>query len=105
MIKAVVKRTGSVCEFSMTDHAEDRLVCAAASALGLTLANVLKIMEREGQLKSARFTVKSGDMRLTVEPKSEYEEEALHCFYVAAVGLSMLAGKYASDVRFEDRLA
>lgn len=105
MIRADVKRIGRKYILSVRDHANDRLVCAAASTVGLTLANVLRIMEREGELRRAHFRATCGDMLLEVEPYEEYDEETLHCYYMAAVGFSMLAKKYPEEIRFDDHLA
>lgn len=98
------KRNGSYL-LSMRDHASDRLVCAAVSALGLTLTNVLRIMDKEGQLCSAYFKAECGNIELEVRPKAEHDEETMHCFYIAAVGLAMLQGKYPQDISFEDHFA
>ena len=97
------KESGSIT-LKLTGHAgqakkgED-IVCSAASILAYTVAQTLQFQYEEGGLKKKpHLKLKSGDTAIVAKPKPEHYEEALHTFFVAQVGYSLLAKTYPQYV-------
>ena len=80
------------------EHGKD-IVCAAASILAYTLAQTLQFQYEEGGLKKKpHLKLEPGDTVIVAKPKPEHYEEALHTFFVAQVGYSLLAKTYSQYV-------
>ena len=77
------------------------IVCASASILAYTVAQVVKDIESKGGLKKPP-TIKllKGDACITCHPKEDYIDELAHTYYVASVGYSLLAHNYPQYVDF-----
>lgn len=77
------------------------IVCASASILAYTVAQVVSNIESKGGLKKTP-TIKllKGDTVITCHPKEEYMDELAHTYYVAEVGYSLLAHNYPQYVDF-----
>lgn len=75
------------------------LVCAAASILANTVAQIVYIMHDKGQLRR-KPTVKlnGGDATITCKPRDEAFHEALHTYSVAQVGFALLAKAHPDHV-------
>ena len=80
------------------EHGKD-IVCAAASILAYTVAQALQFQYEEGGLKKKpHLKLEPGDTVIIAKPKPERYEEALHTFFVAQVGYSLLANTYPQYV-------
>ena len=75
------------------------IVCASASILAYTVAQLVKDMYAQGKLKKKpTILLKKGSSSVTYTPKSEYYEECKHCLYVVQTGLNLLAHNYPQYV-------
>ena len=75
------------------------LVCASASILTYTVAQSIKYIYAQGGLKKKpRIELKDGDALIVCKPKDDYYAEALHTFFVAEVGFSLLTKNYPQYV-------
>jgi len=71
------------------------IVCAAASILAYTVAQVVKTMHDEGKLKKKpNIRLESGDAVITCKATKQYYAEALHTYSVAQVGYALLQHNY-----------
>lgn len=78
------------------------LVCASASILAYTVAQTIKYIHAQGGLKKKpRIELNDGDALIVCKPKEEYYAEALHTFFVAEVGFSLLANNYPQYVELD----
>ena len=76
------------------------IICASATILAYTVAQEAKNMEKRHQLSKPPFIkMEEGDIEITVHPKNDAAHaDALHTFYVAEVGYSLLAYNYPQFV-------
>ena len=75
------------------------IVCASCSILSYTLAQAVLVMESEGKLrKTPKTDIEDGSGRIVVKPKEAYIMEALHYFYMAYVGFTLLHENYPQFV-------
>ena len=82
----------------MAEKGEDTM-CASASILAYTVAQSLMFMHEEGGLEEKPLIrLNSGDAEITAIPKHTSYNEALHIFFVAQVGYSLLAHNYPQYV-------
>jgi uncharacterized protein YsxB (DUF464 family) len=80
------------------EHGKD-IVCSAASILAYTVAQTLQFQYEEGGLKKKpHLKLEPGDTVIVAKPRPERFEEALHTFFVAQVGYSLLAKTYPQYV-------
>ena len=80
------------------EHGKD-IVCSAASILAYTVAQALQFQyEDDGLKKKPHLKLEPGDTVIVAKPKPERYEEALHTFFVAQVGYSLLARNYPQYV-------
>lgn len=105
MIRAVFKEHNGSIIVQLTGHAETAekgkdLVCAAASILACTIAQMALFMHAEGKLKKKpTVSLEEGNAVVAVKPKEGNDyAEALHSYFVVQVGLSLLANKYPRAV-------
>ena len=77
------------------------IVCASASILAYTVAQVVSNIESKGGLKKPP-TIKllRGNTVITCHPTDEYRDELAHTFYVAEVGYALLTHNYPQYVEF-----
>lgn len=76
------------------------LVCAAASMLGQTLAQLLLYQQAQGKLqKAAHIVLRPGRCEITAKPRKEHYDEVLYGFFVTEVGLELLAHNNADFAR------
>lgn len=74
-------------------------ICAGASMLAYTLAQVLTFMYEEGSLhKRPQIKLDEGDTLITARPVEGRYNECLHAFYVVQVGFALLARSYPQYV-------
>ena len=78
------------------------IICSASSILAYTVAQTLEYMHAEGGLrKKPRIEFADGDATIVAKPKDESYAEALHTFFVAQVGYSLLAHNYPQYVELK----
>jgi uncharacterized protein YsxB (DUF464 family) len=76
------------------------LVCASASILAYTVAQIVKDMYNGGKLrKKPTIKLKEGDTNVVCKPKKAFRAEALHSYFVAQVGYNLLAHNFPKCVR------
>ena len=75
------------------------LICASASILTYTAAQVSWQMYQQRRLKTRpRIRLDSGDAHIVVKPKGDAFGEAIHSFSIVQVGFSLLAANYPDFV-------
>ena len=100
------KESGSIT-MKLTGHAGaankgQDIVCSAASILAYTVAQTMEYMHAEGGLrKKPRIEFADGDATIVAKPKDDSYAEALHTFFVAQVGYSLLAHNYPQFVELK----
>lgn len=100
------KSSGSIT-LKVTGHAGaankgQDIVCASASILAYMVAQTIEYMHAEGGLrKKPRIEFEDGDATIVAKPKDESFAEALHTFFVAQVGYSLLAHNYPQFVELK----
>ena len=78
------------------------LICAAVSILCYTLAETVKYMEYEEKTECApTVCLTPGCCEISVFPKPDHFAEALHAFFVAETGFSVLARSFGDSVSLE----
>lgn len=79
------------------------IICASASILAYTVAQVLKAMHSHGDLtEEPKIRLNSGDAVVSCRVKEDNNyAEALHTFFVAQVGYSLLAHNYPNFVELK----
>lgn len=108
MIKARFNetKTGNI-SLSIKGHAGaaevgQDIVCASASILAYTVAQLVKDYSASDMLKKKpTIMLKKGSSTVTCSPKNEYYDEVKHSFYVVLTGLSLLAHNYPQYVVLE----
>lgn len=74
-------------------------VCAGASVLAMTVAQMVRNMQDEGKLqKKANIRIKNGRVTVICKPKQAHWTEALHTFYFGETGMHLLAESYPDHV-------
>lgn len=79
------------------------IVCAAASMLTYTLAQLISNMHEEGKLRKKPTLMLNGDgsARITAKTKDEYFDECLHCFFCVETGFLLLSHNYPQFVELK----
>ncbi len=109
MIKAKFStdaESGSI-SLVMTGHAVragegegQALVCASASMLSQTLAQLLLYLHAEEKMqKEPHIVLRPGRCQITAKPKAEAWDETLYGFFVIEVGLDLLARNHRDFVQ------
>lgn len=107
MLKVEFSAKNDAISFSMKGHAGQAevghdIVCSACSILAYTIANVIKVEEKEGSFKNKPFVLlESGSAFIVCQPVEEKYDEILHAFYVTAVGFTLLAHNYPQFVELK----
>ena len=71
------------------------IVCAAASILAYTVAQLVKDYSANNMLKNKpTIMLHKGSSTVTCSPKKEYFDEVYHTFFVVQTGLNLLAHNY-----------
>ena len=106
MVKVIFttdKDSGTIA-LRLTGHAGSAdagqdVICASCSILAYTVAQTAKFMYDEGNLrKKPNIKLNEGDALIRVKPKDTAYVEALHTFFVAQVGYSLLAHNFPQYV-------
>ena len=106
MIKVTIATEGEKLSLRLEGHAEyaevgKDIVCASASILAYTVAQIVRIKERDGCLtESAVVRLEGGDTEITCVPKDATSYDLLWDAYdFARVGYFLLAHNYPKYVR------
>ena len=76
------------------------LICASATMLAYTVAQVVKIMETNGRLaRKPRIKIRQGRAEVIATPTEEAYQETVHAFWVAKCGLEVLSHNYPGCVK------
>ena len=98
MIKIIFYRnkSGVVCGFKMTDHAESR-VCSAVSALALNTANSIEAFT-EADIE-AEYDESGGFLRFTlVESDGKLDENAVLLLASLELGILSIASQHSGEI-------
>ena len=79
------------------------LVCAAASALALTLAGNIAYMEAQGAVRAVTTKLEEGNAEICCTPVRKYKDSAEQIIRAVCVGFELLASKYPGNIRYEVR--
>ena len=78
------------------------IICASVSMLVYTVAQYVKWMYEQHQLKRMPLIeLEEGNTQVVVKPKGDYMGVCLHAFFVASVGLDLLTRNYPEYVTFD----
>ena len=97
------KESGSIA-LKLSGHAGaaekgNDIICASATMLAYTVAQVLQFMYEQGELqKKPHIKLTDGNAVIVAKPKPESYAEALHTFFVAQVGYHLLSHNYPQFV-------
>lgn len=78
------------------------LICAAVSALVLTLAANAGQLEEGGCVSEAVVILESGNARIRCKPKPPYRDRVEQVFASICLGLRMLARKFPNYVAYRE---
>ena len=79
------------------------LVCAAASALALTLAENAKALQAGGQARNAVAELESGRAEISCNPASRFRSVATVIFDGVCMGFDALSRIYPDYIKYEIR--
>ena len=79
------------------------LVCAAVSALALTLAGNVAYMESQEAVYRSIIKLEEGDAEIQCTPYRKYKASVEQVFRSICVGFELLATKYPSNISYEAR--
>lgn len=76
------------------------IVCASATILAYTVAQVVADLHDRGKLKKKpTVTLKEGDIAVVCKPTKDAYAQAMHTYAVAQVGYALLANTYPEYVK------
>ena len=79
------------------------LVCAAVSALALTLAGNVSHMEAQEAVYGVTIDLKEGNAEIQCIPYRRYKESVAQIYRAICVGFELLATKYPENIFYEVR--
>ena len=79
------------------------LVCAAVSALALTLAGNVVYMEAQGAVRNVITNLVEGNAEIQASPMRKYKDSVEQIFRAICVGFELLATKYPGNISYEVR--
>ena len=78
------------------------LVCSAATMLAFTVAQAVKFLYEQGQLKKKpKIHITDGSATIIATPTEEGYAPVLHTFWVAQCGIHVLQQNYPQNVKLE----
>lgn len=78
------------------------IVCASASILAYTVAQIIRTMEHHGDLEDSVIEMGNGDATISCRCKDDaIYAEASHTYFVAKVGYSLLVHNYPQFVELK----
>lgn len=79
------------------------LVCAAVSALALTLAGNVSYMQAQDAVYDVIIKLKEGDAEIQCSPYRRYKDSVAQIYRAICVGFELLATKYPDNILYEVR--
>lgn len=79
------------------------LVCAAVSAITLTLAGNVAYMESQEAVRNVITELKEGNAEIQCTANRRYKDSVEQIFRAVCVGFELLATKYPENIIFEVR--
>ena len=79
------------------------LVCAAVSALALTLAGNVSHMESQEAVRNVIIKLEEGAAEIQCTPYRRYKDSVEQIFRAICVGFELLATKYPVNISYEVR--
>lgn len=79
------------------------LVCAAASAIALTLAGNVAYMEAKGAVHDTIIRLDEGSAEIQCTPYRRYKDSAEQIFRAVCVGFELLATKHPENISYDVR--
>ena len=79
------------------------LVCAAVSALALTLAGNVSYMESQDAVHGVILKLEEGNAEIQCIPYRRYRDSVEQIFRAICVGFELLATKYPKNISYEVR--
>jgi uncharacterized protein YsxB (DUF464 family) len=79
------------------------LVCAAVSALALTLAGNVSHMEAQEAVRNVVINLKEGDAEIQCTPYRRYKDSVEQIYRAICVGFELLATKYPKNIFYSVR--
>ena len=105
MLKVMIATEGEILVLRLVGHAGyaehgKDIVCASASILANTVAQIVAATDRLGGLKSpAEIKLESGEAHIVCEPTEDTYPRLLDSFAFAKTGYMLLAHNYPQYVR------
>ena len=79
------------------------LVCAAASALALTLAGNVSYMESQEAVRNVIIRLDDGDAEIQCTAYRRYKDSVEQIYRAISVGFELLATKYPENISYDIR--
>lgn len=79
------------------------LVCAAVSAIALTLAGNVSYMESQDAVHGVIIKLEEGNAEIQCTPYRRYRDSVEQIFRAISVGFELLATKYPVNISYEVR--
>jgi uncharacterized protein YsxB (DUF464 family) len=79
------------------------LVCAAVSALALTLAGNVSYMEAQEAVRNVIIDLKEGNAEIQCTANRRYKESVAQIYRAICVGFELLATKYPKNISYDVR--
>ena len=76
------------------------LVCAAVSAIALTLAGNVSYMEAQDAVRNVIIKLDDGDAEIRCTANKKYKESVEQIFKAICVGFELLATKYPENISY-----
>ena len=106
MVTISMSKTDTTLTLKVEGHAGQAekgqdIICASVSMLVYTLAQYVKWMYEQHQLKRMPLIeLEEGNSQVVIKPKGEWMATALHAFFVVSVGFDLLSRNYPEYVTF-----
>lgn len=79
------------------------LVCAAVSALALTLAGNVSYMQEQEAVRNVILNLKEGDTEIQCTANRRYKDSVEQIYRAICVGFELLATRYPKNISYEVR--
>ena len=79
------------------------LVCAAASALALTLAGNVSCMQAQGAVRDTIINLNTGDTEIQCKAHNRYKDSVQQVYRTVCVGFELLATQYPNNITYDVR--
>ena len=107
MVKVTFTESNKTLSLQLEGHAGQAeagkdIVCASASILAYTVAQIVDMAQYEGGLKTDPIIdLESGEAVISCEPTDDRYAEMLHAYQVAEVGYILLVNSYPEYVELK----